>query len=121
MYTIGMFYLPNRAYYSQLEALDEAGLGNKLGTVVKFGAVELLSLLVFGFILQRKFGISMLRLLSFVLDRSWRIVQANLFLWIFYTVQNSLEHNGTCVCVTRNSFVLFNKCSCSLHRADFYV
>ncbi|KAE8899789.1 hypothetical protein PF011_g9017 [Phytophthora fragariae] len=61
-----------------------------------FGAVELLSLLVYlyGFIIQRKIGVSMLRMLSFVLDRGWRIVQSNLFLWIFYTVQNSLEHNG---------------------------
>ncbi|POM74309.1 Hypothetical protein PHPALM_8757 [Phytophthora palmivora] len=94
MYTLAMYQLPNRAYYSQVAALDDAGLGSKLGTVVMFGAIELLSLLVFGFIIQRKTGISMIHLLSFVLDRSWRLVQANLFLWIFYTVQNSLEHNG---------------------------
>ncbi|KAF1781344.1 Leucine-rich repeat domain, L domain-like [Phytophthora cactorum] len=97
MYTLAMYQLPNRAYYSQVAELDEAGLGSKLGTVVKFGMIELLSLVVFGFIIQRKIGVSMLRLLSFVLDRSWRMVQANLFLWIFYTVQNSLEHNGKCV------------------------
>jgi hypothetical protein len=60
-----------------------------------FGVIELLSLLSFAYVVQRKSGISMLRLLSFVLDRSWRMVQSNLFLWIFYTVQNSLEHNGT--------------------------
>ncbi|KAF4130265.1 hypothetical protein GN958_ATG20680 [Phytophthora infestans] len=94
MYTIAMYQLPNRAFYSQVAELDDAGLGRKLGTVVKFGTIELLSLLVFGFLIQRKIGVSMLRLLSFVLDRSWRMVQANLFLWIFYTVQNSLEHNG---------------------------
>ncbi|KAG3142656.1 hypothetical protein PI124_g16233 [Phytophthora idaei] len=97
MYTLAMYQLPNRAYYSQVAEPDEAGLGSKLGTVVKFGMIELLSLVVFGFIIQRKIGVSMLRLLSFVLDRSWRMVQANLFLWIFYTVQNSLEHNGKCV------------------------
>ncbi|KAL4137390.1 hypothetical protein PRIC2_000912 [Phytophthora ramorum] len=74
MYTVGMYYLPNRAYYPQLETLDEAGLGNKLGTVVMFGSVELISLLVFGFLIQRKIGVSMLRLLSHVLDRSWRML-----------------------------------------------
>ncbi|KAF1792055.1 hypothetical protein GQ600_23294 [Phytophthora cactorum] len=86
MCTLAMYQLPNRAYYSQVAELDEGGLGSNLGTVVKFGMIELLSLV-------RKIGVSMLRLISFVLDRSWRMVQANLFLWIFYTVQNSLEHN----------------------------
>ncbi|KAE9346075.1 hypothetical protein PR003_g7607 [Phytophthora rubi] len=96
IYTLSMYYLPSRAYYPQLAALDESGLRSKLSTVTMFGAVELLSLLVYlyGFIIQRKIGVSMLRMLSFVLDRGWRIVQSNLFLWIFYTVQNSLEHNG---------------------------
>ncbi|KAE9235478.1 hypothetical protein PF004_g9101 [Phytophthora fragariae] len=96
IYTLSMYYLPNRAYYPQLAARDESGLRSKLSTVTMFGAVELLSLLVYlyGFIIQRKIGVSMLRMLSFVLDRGWRIVQSNLFLWIFYTVQNSLEHNG---------------------------
>ncbi|KAG7378373.1 hypothetical protein PHYPSEUDO_010154 [Phytophthora pseudosyringae] len=94
MYTLAMYQLPNRAYYSQVAALDGEGLGSKLESVVMFGGIELLSLLAFGFIIHRKIGISILRLLSFVLDRGWRMVQANLFLWIFYTVQNSLEHNG---------------------------
>ncbi|KAL3671962.1 hypothetical protein V7S43_002629 [Phytophthora oleae] len=95
MYTLGMYRLPNKAYYSQVATLDGEGLGSKLATVVMFGGIELLSLLVLGFVIQRQIGISILRLLSFVLDRGWRMVQANLFLWIFYTVQNSLDHNGT--------------------------
>ncbi|KAE9012223.1 hypothetical protein PF002_g11505 [Phytophthora fragariae] len=29
-----------------------------------------------------------------IYDREWRMVQSNLFLWICYTIQNSLDHNG---------------------------
>ncbi|KAG7394296.1 hypothetical protein PHYBOEH_005408 [Phytophthora boehmeriae] len=97
MYTIGMFYQSNRAYYPQLDGLDEKGLRKKLRSVATFGMVELLSLFVIGYLIQRRIGISILRLLSFVLDRSWRMVQSNLFLWIFYTITNSLEHNALVV------------------------
>ncbi|KAE9034398.1 hypothetical protein PR002_g8147 [Phytophthora rubi] len=29
-----------------------------------------------------------------IYDREWRMVQSNLFLWICYTIQNSLDHNA---------------------------
>ncbi|KAG7378374.1 hypothetical protein PHYPSEUDO_010155 [Phytophthora pseudosyringae] len=94
MYTTAMFYLPNRDYYPQLRSFDDAGLASNLASVITFGFIELVSLLVMGFLIQRMLRISMLHLLSFVLDRSWRMVQANLFLWICYTIQNAVEHNG---------------------------
>ncbi|KAL3665381.1 hypothetical protein V7S43_009419 [Phytophthora oleae] len=94
MYMTATYYLPNRMYYPQLKALDDATFRTNIGNVALFGVAELLSLLVIGYVIKRKIGISMLHMLSFVLDRGWRIVQSNLFLWIFYTVQNSLEHNG---------------------------
>ncbi|KAE9204078.1 hypothetical protein PF005_g13926 [Phytophthora fragariae] len=36
----------------------------------------------------------MLRLISFVLDKGWRLVQANLCVWIFFTVESSVEHSA---------------------------
>ncbi|KAE9334622.1 hypothetical protein PR003_g13432 [Phytophthora rubi] len=89
-----MFYLPNRAYYPLLKELDEAGLRTKVTDVLTYAMVELLSLLVIGYVIQQKLRISMLQLLSFVLDKSWRMVQANLLLWIFFTVESSIEHSG---------------------------
>ncbi|EGZ04387.1 hypothetical protein PHYSODRAFT_536528 [Phytophthora sojae] len=94
MYTTSMYYLPNRDYYAQIKALDSEGLGSMLSGVAMFGAVEFLSLLIIGYLVQRKISFSTLHLLSFVLDCGWRLVQSNLFLWIFYTITNSLEHNG---------------------------
>eukprot|EP00644_Phytophthora_capsici_P001855 jgi/Phyca11/107964/e_gw1.14.617.1 len=93
-YMTATYYLPNRVYYPQLKPLDDATFRANIGSVALFGVAELLSLLVIGYVIERKMGISMLHMLSFVLDRGWRIIQSNLFLWIFYTVQNSLEHNG---------------------------
>ncbi|KAE9204079.1 hypothetical protein PF005_g13926 [Phytophthora fragariae] len=43
---------------------------------------------------QCKLRISMLRLISFVLDKGWRLVQANLCVWIFFTVESSVEHSA---------------------------
>ncbi|KAK1930047.1 hypothetical protein P3T76_014544 [Phytophthora citrophthora] len=94
IYTAAMFFLPNSAYYPQLKSIDHKMLTNNLGMIVVYGFVELLSLVVIGCVIQRMLRISVLHLLSFVLDRSWRMVQSNLFLWICYTIQNSLEHNG---------------------------
>ncbi|KAK1944031.1 hypothetical protein P3T76_003943 [Phytophthora citrophthora] len=94
MYMTATYYLPNRMYYPQLKTLDDVTFRSNIGSVALFGVAELLSLLVIGYVIKRKIGVSMLHMLSFVLDRGWRIVQSNLFLWIFYTVQNSLEHNG---------------------------
>ncbi|KAL3671964.1 hypothetical protein V7S43_002631 [Phytophthora oleae] len=94
IYTSAMYYLPNHDYYPQVQSFKDTGLADNLGRIVAFGFIELLSLFVIGFIIQRMLRVSMLHLLSFVLDRSWRMVQSNLFLWICYTIQNSLEHNG---------------------------
>ncbi|KAE9025557.1 hypothetical protein PR001_g12396 [Phytophthora rubi] len=85
VYTTAMFYLPNRAYYPLLKELDEADFRIKMLGVLSYTMVELLSLLVIGYVIQRKLRISMLQLLSFVLDKSWRLVQAYLFLWNYRT------------------------------------
>lgn len=87
--------LPNHDYYPLLQSYDGDEMANNLGRVVAFGSIELLLMLVMGYAIQQMLGISVMHLLSFVLDRSWHMVQSNLFLWICYTIQNSLEHNGT--------------------------
>ncbi|RLN88358.1 hypothetical protein BBJ28_00000662 [Nothophytophthora sp. Chile5] len=94
MYTLTMFQLPNRVYYPQIRELDELALARTLGNVAIYGTMELLSFIAMTLLLKRKISISTLHQLAFVLDREWRMVQSNLFLWICYTIQNSLDHNG---------------------------
>ncbi|GMF61618.1 unnamed protein product [Phytophthora fragariaefolia] len=93
-YTIAMFQLPNRVFYPQIEALNHQSLISMVGNVAIYGIMELVSFIAMGILLKKKLGISTLHQLAFVLDREWRMVQSNLFLWICYTIQNSLDHNG---------------------------
>ncbi|GMF57647.1 unnamed protein product [Phytophthora fragariaefolia] len=105
--TIILFYLPNRAYYSQLDGYDNEVLKVKTMNVAGLGVAQFVLLLISGFKLQRELGISVLRFLSFGLDHGKLMVQTNLFLSIFYPIQNSLQHNGT-----RTATGIFRSLSC---------
>jgi hypothetical protein len=89
-----MFQLPNRVFYPQIRELDYKALVKMIGNISIYGLVELLSFIAMSLLLKRKLRISTLHQLAFVLDRERRMVQSNLFLWICYTIQNSLDHNG---------------------------
>ncbi|KAL3671965.1 hypothetical protein V7S43_002632 [Phytophthora oleae] len=93
-YTIAMFQLPNRVFYPQIRVLDQMTLAKMIGNIAIYGLMELLSFIAMSVLLWKKLGISTLHQLAFVLDRERRMVQSNLFLWICYTIQNSLDHNG---------------------------
>eukprot|EP00644_Phytophthora_capsici_P010068 jgi/Phyca11/120375/e_gw1.41.415.1 len=94
IYTTAMFELPNRVYYPQIRVLDSVMLAKMLGNIAIYGLMELLSFIAMSVLLWKKLRISTLHQLAFVLDRERRMVQSNLFLWICYTIQNSLDHNG---------------------------
>ncbi|KAG2797758.1 hypothetical protein PC116_g25837 [Phytophthora cactorum] len=86
--------LPNRVFYPQIRQLDRNTLAQMIGNIAIYGLMELVSFVAMSVLLKRKLGISTLHQLAFVLDRERRMVQSNLFLWICYTIQNSLDHNG---------------------------
>ncbi|KAL3669413.1 hypothetical protein V7S43_005807 [Phytophthora oleae] len=94
MYMSVMYYLPNRAYYAQLADLDEAQLLQTLQNVLFYCSLQLLSLLILAFALQRKLGLSPIRQLSFVLEKQFTGAQIKLIFWVFYNVQASLKHSG---------------------------
>ncbi|KAK1930999.1 hypothetical protein P3T76_013588 [Phytophthora citrophthora] len=89
-----LVHLPNRVFYPQIRELDEVKLAKMLGNIAFYGLMELLSFIAMSVLLYKKLRISTLHQLAFVLDRERRMVQSNLFLWICYTIQNSLDHNG---------------------------
>ncbi|KAK1930419.1 hypothetical protein P3T76_014090 [Phytophthora citrophthora] len=94
MYMFAMYHLPNRAYYAQLAGLDEDQLLQTLKNVLFYCSLQLLSLLVLAFTLQRKLGLSPIRQLSFVLEKQFAGAQIKLIFWVFYNVQASLKHSG---------------------------
>ncbi|KAE9265878.1 hypothetical protein PF001_g30704 [Phytophthora fragariae] len=79
-----MFLLPNHDYYPLLQSIDADEMMKSLGRVAAFGFIELALMLAMGYLIQGMLGISVIHLLSFVLDQSWHMVQSNLFLWICY-------------------------------------
>ncbi|EGZ19977.1 hypothetical protein PHYSODRAFT_328148 [Phytophthora sojae] len=63
-----LFYMPNRAYYPQLEGYDDGVLKEKVSNVAVLGVSQFVLLVVNGLILQRRLGVPVLHLLSFGLD-----------------------------------------------------
>lgn len=99
-----MFYLLNRVYYPQIADIDAADLGRMVENVLVYAGLELLSFLEIGLLLKRAVGVSALHQLGFVLQTQWEMVQSKLLLWIFYSVQNSLEHFGKLVIIDGYGF-----------------
>ncbi|TMW62612.1 hypothetical protein Poli38472_005230 [Pythium oligandrum] len=88
------FYLPNRVYNAQLREMNEERLHHSIENVLLYASLELLSLVVLQFVLRRKFRISPLHQLAFVLDTQWTLVQFKLCTWFLYSIQFSIEHFG---------------------------
>lgn len=89
------FHLPNRMYYPNLHYTTQEQLTKTACHVMIYAALELLSLVVLSFILQRKLRISTTHHLAFVLEKNWKGIQSRLIFWVVYTVQGSLVHFGT--------------------------
>ncbi|TMW60917.1 hypothetical protein Poli38472_000959 [Pythium oligandrum] len=93
-YLYATFFLPNHLYHDQLRDVDEAELRRTLSHVVIYGMLELLSLLIFQFLIYRKIGISPAHQLGFVLEKQWTLVQLKLCSWFLFIIQFSMEHFG---------------------------
>jgi hypothetical protein len=103
MYCIALFltatyHLPNRVYYL---ALTPEQLKATVRRVLEYATLELLSLVVLGFVLDRLLGFSTLRLLAFTFHKHALLAQALLIFWVMFATQLTLEHLGTslsCCC-----------------------
>jgi hypothetical protein len=90
-----MFHLPNRVYYTTLKTLTRDQLMATVNRVLEYAALELLSLVALGIVLDRVLGLSTLRLLAFALRKHALLVQSLLAFWVMTTTQLTLEHLGT--------------------------
>lgn len=68
--------------------------------VLLYASLELLSLVGIAVLTRRMLSISLIYQLGFVLETQWSMVQSKLLVWIFYAVQNLLNHIP---CATRVS------------------
>ncbi|KAI9982875.1 hypothetical protein PInf_006675 [Phytophthora infestans] len=94
LYMFATYQLPNREFYSQLHGMTQSELMQTLENVMFYCLLQLVSLLLLAFILQRKLGLSPMHQLAFVLEKQYSGVQTRLVFWVFYNVQASLQHYG---------------------------
>jgi hypothetical protein len=92
---VATYDIPNRVYYLALKTLTEDQLVATVSHVLEYAALELLSLVALGFVLDWLMGFSTLRLLAFVLRKHALLAQSLLVLWVMMTTQLTLEHLGT--------------------------
>lgn len=60
-----------------------------------YGLLELASLLVLDWMLRRRLHFSPTAQLALELENDMKSVQADLMIWVVYTVQATLVHHGT--------------------------
>ncbi|EGZ18301.1 hypothetical protein PHYSODRAFT_502725 [Phytophthora sojae] len=89
-----LFLLPVKAYYPQTVELTPERLGEIVGHITVFGAVEFVGFAGLILVLRRKFGISPLFQLAFVLETQARTVQGHLFVWTIFILHLPLFHYG---------------------------
>lgn len=88
------YHLPNRTFYSTIDDIDNQQLWQMVTSVLLYAALELVSLAAMDIALRRITGVSAMLQVGFVLDNQCVMVQSKLLSWVFYAVQNSLEHLG---------------------------
>ncbi|EGZ07296.1 hypothetical protein PHYSODRAFT_352876 [Phytophthora sojae] len=88
------YLLPNREYYAQLRGMTQNELIQTLVSVMFYCTLQLGSLLLLFFILQRKLGLPPIHQLAFVLEKQYVGVQVRFIFWVFYHAQASLQHLG---------------------------
>ncbi|EGZ18052.1 hypothetical protein PHYSODRAFT_503367 [Phytophthora sojae] len=86
-----LYHLPVAAYYPQTAFTTPHKLQSAVASILLFAAVSFIALL---FILRKKFGISPLYQLAFVLETQVRIVQGQLFIWTIFILHLPLAHYG---------------------------
>ncbi|GMF18078.1 unnamed protein product [Phytophthora lilii] len=94
VYLFILYHLPVAAFYPQTASSTPQKLSQNVINNMIFGAVELSGFAVLLYLLGRKFGISPLYQLAFVLETQIRTVQGHLLLWSVFILHMPLMHYG---------------------------
>jgi hypothetical protein len=94
LYLLAVYQLPNRSFLTNIRDLSLDEQTSNMQALLGYSLLEIASLLVIGFVLQRQMRMSALRQLAFVLESQWQLTQAKLLIWVVFTVQTPLEHYG---------------------------
>ncbi|KAG7380588.1 hypothetical protein PHYPSEUDO_007028 [Phytophthora pseudosyringae] len=93
-YLVILYHFPNRRFYPQLSTLSDEELWNKVTSVLEYGVLELVSLVLLILVLNRLVHGYSLKQLAFVFEREFLLVQPKLILWVTMTMQSTLPQLG---------------------------
>ncbi|KAK1935778.1 hypothetical protein P3T76_010473 [Phytophthora citrophthora] len=89
-----LYHFPNRQYYPQLADLSDDELWHKVFSMLGYGTLELVSLVLLVIVLNRLVHRHSLKQLAFVLEWEFFMVQPKLVLWVTMTLQSTLPQMG---------------------------
>lgn len=90
-----LFHLHNRAYYPSLATLSSFKLLSSTLSILGYGTLELMSLIMTLVTLKRVLGFSSLSQLTFVLEKQANKIQSKLMILFVYLMEVSLVHLGS--------------------------
>jgi hypothetical protein len=109
--------LPNAVYYGHVRALSTNGLRFAELSILVYWLFQLGSLVVIMLWLRHHFGLSVLRVLAFVLEEQVIYVQANMVLQMMIALPFTLAHYGTSLTIVLLVYCVDRKAnSIFLHR-----
>jgi hypothetical protein len=101
--------LPNAAYYAHMCALSAESLRHAELNILVYWLFQLGSLVVIMLWLRRHFGLSVLRVLAFVLNEQVVYVQANMVLQMMIALPFTLAHYGTTLTIVLLVYCVYRK------------
>lgn len=93
-YLLITFSLPNRHYYHQFADLDGNAFSETMLNVLLYFTMQVFALGVICAVYERKFRVSGIKQIAFVLEKQCMKVQIKMVFWMFYLAQSTLEHTG---------------------------
>lgn len=101
-----LHYLPNAKYYPGMVALTEEKFRSTITSILVYSALEFGSLLYLHAILKRKFNVSAVHQLGFVLTTERPILQGIFVSWTIVVLSFTLAHYGTLLLPLGRSVVM---------------
>ncbi|ETM54335.1 hypothetical protein L914_02311 [Phytophthora nicotianae] len=89
-----LFQSPVHKYYLHTRDMVPGQLGTMITSLIIYVSLEVLSFVMLHFALKRKFNLSALYQLAFVLETHVVKLQSRLFVWIVFILQFTLQHYG---------------------------
>ncbi|TYZ66580.1 hypothetical protein PybrP1_001680 [[Pythium] brassicae (nom. inval.)] len=89
-----LYHLPNARYYPETASMDSAQLHKAIAQIVTYGALELLSLVFVHLMLNRRFKLSPLHQLAFVLESERALILGAFVAWGVIVFSFTLTHLG---------------------------